>query len=70
MLRKLVLIAAILQLSSCAWLGAVTNLYHSYDCYSGLDVEYQLAQFIGPFALIDLPFTFVADTASLPFCWL
>ncbi|MGE8147819.1 YceK/YidQ family lipoprotein [Pseudomonas frederiksbergensis] len=27
-------------------------------------------RFIGPFALIDLPFTFVADTASLPFSWL
>ncbi|WP_254846346.1 MULTISPECIES: YceK/YidQ family lipoprotein [Pseudomonas] len=43
--------------------------YGRYDCYDGLEAEYQLAQFIGPFALIDLPFTFVADTVSLPFCW-
>ncbi|WP_256583548.1 YceK/YidQ family lipoprotein [Pseudomonas sp. MPR-ANC1] len=28
-----------------------------------------LAQFLGPLVLIDLPFTFVADTVSLPFCW-
>lgn len=61
---------AISPLNGCAWLGAVTSPYHSYDCYSGLDAEYQLAQFIGPFALIDLPFIVVADTASLPFCWL
>jgi uncharacterized protein YceK len=66
-LRKLILLLVSSQLTGCAWLGAVT--YGRYDCYDGLEAEYQLAQFIGPFALIDLPFTFVADTASLPFCW-
>ncbi|AIS13829.1 hypothetical protein JM49_19860 [Pseudomonas chlororaphis subsp. aurantiaca] len=67
MLRKLILMLAILQLSGCAWFAAVSH--GSYDCYEGLETEYQLAQFIGPLALIDLPFTFVADTASLSFCW-
>lgn len=67
MLRKLVLILAVSPLSGCAWLGAVTN--PPYDCYDGVKGEYVLAQFLGPLVLIDLPFTFVADTVSLPFCW-
>ncbi|CAI8812221.1 YceK/YidQ family lipoprotein [Pseudomonas chlororaphis] len=58
---------ATLEVSGCAWFAAVSH--GSYDCYEGLETEYQLAQFIGPLALIDLPFTFVADTASLSFCW-
>lgn len=61
---------AVSQLSGCAWLGAVLTSDYSYECYGGLDVEYKLAQFLGPFVLLDLPFTFVADTASLPFCWM
>lgn len=68
MLRKLILILAISQLSGCAWLAAVTNRNSSYDCYDGVEAEYLFAQFIGPLVLIDLPFTFVADTLSLPFC--
>ncbi|QBF27131.1 YceK/YidQ family lipoprotein [Pseudomonas tructae] len=70
MARLFILLAALSQLSGCAWMVAVGNRGQSYDCYDGLETEYQLAQFIGPFALIDLPFTLVADTASLPFCWL
>ena len=61
------LILAISQLSGCAWFAAVSQ--GSYDCYEGLEVEYQLAQFLGPLVLIDLPFTFVADATSLTFCW-
>ncbi|WP_283435856.1 YceK/YidQ family lipoprotein [Pseudomonas helmanticensis] len=56
------------QLSGCAWLGAVTNRNSSYDCYDGVKDEYVLAQFLGPLVIIDLPFTFIADTVSLPFC--
>ncbi|CAM3865250.1 YceK/YidQ family lipoprotein [Pseudomonas wadenswilerensis] len=70
MVRKLILMVALSQLNGCAWLAAVGNRDRSYDCYGGLETEYQLAQFIGPFVLVDLPFTLVADTASLPFCWL
>lgn len=40
----------------------------SYQCYGGVDGEYVWAQFFGPLVLLDLPFTFVADTVSLPFC--
>ncbi|MBF4210273.1 hypothetical protein EI533_21360 [Pseudomonas donghuensis] len=61
------LILAISQVGGCAWTAAVSH--GSYDCYEGLEVEYQLAQFIGPLVLLDLPFTFVADTVSLPLCW-
>ncbi|MCF5702098.1 hypothetical protein CQ009_22835 [Pseudomonas sp. MYb2] len=68
MLRKLILMLAISQLSGCAWLGAVTNPNSSYDCYDGVEGEYDLWMFLGPLVFIDLPFTFVADTISLPFC--
>ncbi|WP_429514219.1 MULTISPECIES: YceK/YidQ family lipoprotein [Pseudomonas] len=58
---------AISQLSGCAWLGSVTGP-GSYQCYGGIHDEYLWAQFFGPLVLIDVPFTFVADTVSLPFC--
>lgn len=67
MLRKLILMLAISQLTGCAWLGAVTSP-GSYDCYDGVHGEYDLWMFFGPLVFIDLPFTFVADTVSLPFC--
>ncbi|MFJ2687406.1 YceK/YidQ family lipoprotein [Pseudomonas sp. NPDC087342] len=58
---------AVSQLGGCSWLSAVTGP-GSYQCYGGVDGEYVWAQFFGPLVLLDLPFTFVADTVSLPFC--
>ncbi|CAI8940596.1 MULTISPECIES: YceK/YidQ family lipoprotein [Pseudomonas] len=67
MLRKLMLILAISQLSGCAWF--VANSYGPASCFEGTELEFkEMMPLIGPFIILDLPFTVVADTLSLPAC--
>lgn len=67
MLQKLILMLAILQLSGCAWLAA--NSYGPISCFNGTEAEFEhMMPLVGPLIILDLPFTLVADTLSLPAC--
>jgi len=66
-LRKLILILAISQLSGCAWIAA--NSYGSISCFNGTEFEFkEMMPLVGPFIILDLPFTLLADTLSVPAC--
>lgn len=67
MLHKLILILVVSQLSGCAWFAA--NSYGPISCFNGTEYEFkELMPIIGPFIIIDLPFTVVADTLAVPAC--
>ncbi|PMZ01678.1 YceK/YidQ family lipoprotein [Pseudomonas sp. FW306-02-F02-AA] len=61
------LIFSLSQLSGCAWL--VANSHGSIACFNGTELEFkEMMPLVGPFIILDLPFTLVADTLSLPAC--
>ncbi|MCP1487259.1 uncharacterized protein YceK [Pseudomonas fluorescens] len=67
MLRKLFLMLAISQLSGCAFL--IADSYGVYTCYKGTKEEFTgLMPLVGPLIILDLPFTFIADTIAFPSC--
>jgi uncharacterized protein YceK len=66
-LRKFLLIVAISQLSGCAWIAA--NALSPITCFNGTKAEFEdMMPLVGPLIIIDLPFTLVADTLSVPAC--
>lgn len=68
MVRTLVLLLLVSPLTGCAWAGAVSTPFTPYSCYGGMKHEPVFIKSVGPLGVIDIPFTFVADTLSLPFC--
>ena len=68
MKKTLFILTALFTLSGCGTIVQLLNPADKYDAYAGTKYDWQQAQQWG-LPILDLPLSFVLDTALLPYVW-
>ncbi|KAE9526459.1 YceK/YidQ family lipoprotein [Testudinibacter aquarius] len=63
---KLILLLTCLALSGCGTIVTLINPTQPYSAYAGVKYDYQMAQSWG-LPILDIPLSFILDTALLPY---
>lgn len=68
MLRHSLVLVVLATLSGCGTLVRLIDPTERYTAYAGTAYDWQMAQQWG-LPILDLPFSFLLDTALLPYAW-
>lgn len=63
-----ILLTALFMLTGCGTIVQLVNPTKKYDIYSGTIYDWEQAQKWG-LPILDLPLSFLLDTALLPYAW-
>lgn len=68
MIRLLLLLTSSLLLSACGTVVTLLDPSRPYSAYAGTAYDWQMTQHWG-LPILDLPLSFLLDTALLPYVW-
>ena len=68
MLRHSLVLVVLVALSGCGTLVKLIDPTERYTAYAGTAYDWQMAQQWG-LPILDLPLSFLLDTALLPYAW-
>lgn len=68
MKKTFLILTALLLLSGCGTIATLIDPSEKYTAYAGTQYDWQQAQQWG-LPILDLPLSFLLDTALLPYVW-
>ncbi|WP_044469738.1 YceK/YidQ family lipoprotein [Mannheimia massilioguelmaensis] len=68
MIKNLLILTALFCMTGCGTIVQLINPRDKYEAYDGTKLDWQQAQQWG-LPILDLPLSFLLDTALLPYVW-